>query len=165
MARKQREKSKICDKLTRYQEGLRCLPSFDSGVHQQHLRSDEDSSSKLIMKFENGNQENSNSWTFRRPTTMLPDNMSPSMDFTGKRLLSINSLDHSIFKSYYGGYRVASDYQTYKKATYSSPFGGSHNLQSTVKIRDIGKQETKEDELINHNDIPFIDFLGVGISS
>ncbi|KAI3725640.1 hypothetical protein L1987_65431 [Smallanthus sonchifolius] len=133
MARRQREKSKICDKSTRYQDGLHSLRS----VVQQPQ------SSEFFLKFDNENKEMVSSWPLMRPSTMLA---SFPMDFNGKQKdhMSSNtqvSSSHSFARSYLG-------YQTYKKVAY---YGSSH------------KQETEEAE--KQKDIPFIDFLGVGISS
>lgn len=182
MARKQREKSKICDMSTRYEDSLHCLTSFNNGVHRRRLSSDESSSSKFFLKFENENKEKINSWNFMRPTTMLAAKRSSSMNLIGKQQgkdsfgsliyhdgntqCSNSSLDHSFFGNYYGGNRVSSDSQIYKTVTYASPFRSNHNLQSLVKMQETSKQEKEDDKAaINHDDIPFIDFLGVGISS
>ena len=86
---------------------------------------------------------------------------SSSMDFSHGKQQGNNyaqvlnsSLD---LRNYYGRYRVD---QTYKMITYSSSM-------SKMKMREVGNQESKKDEGVNqtNNDIPFIDFLGVGISS
>nr|XP_043618482.1 transcription factor MYB54-like [Erigeron canadensis] len=167
MARKQREKSKVCDKsATRFnKDDSHTLSSVDSI-----------SSSKYFLKFENGNREKVNSWSFMRPSTMLATKASSSMDFSGTRQgkdcfvgsrvfnhdsnsqLQNTSLGQTFVRNYYGGYRVAGDYQTYKKVTLASSF-------SMVKRQELGKQKIDEDEAKNQNDVPFIDFLGVGISS
>ncbi|KVH87027.1 transcription factor MYB54-like [Cynara cardunculus var. scolymus] len=166
MARKQREKSKL----------------FDSGFHQRPLSSDEDSSSNYFMKYENGGKEKITSWSCMIPSTMSAAERSSSIEFIGKEEgkgcfnsrmyhhsnseVSNSSPDHSFFRNYVGVYRVASDCQARKKATFLSPFGSCcRNLQSLVKIRDTIQQERENDETIDHKDIPFIDFLGVGISS
>ncbi|KAI3784253.1 hypothetical protein L1987_43348 [Smallanthus sonchifolius] len=139
MARRQREKSKICDKSTRYQDGLHSLRSV---VQQPQLLFDKDSSSEFFLKFDNENKEMVSSWPLLRPSTMLA---SFPMDFNGKQT-DHHSSNTQVSSSYLG-------YQTHKKVAYSSPYGSSH------------KQETEEAEALKHKDIPFIDFLGVGISS
>ncbi|XP_071712159.1 transcription factor MYB52-like [Rutidosis leptorrhynchoides] len=135
MARKQRERSKLCDKSTKYQDDD--LHTFDNG----------------------------NSWSFVRPTSTLlaSKRLSTSMDFShGKQgssfvQVSNSSLDHSFFLNCQGGYRFD---PTHKMVSCSSS-------TSMMKMREVGNQETKKDEGVNrnNNDIPFIDFLGVGISS
>ncbi|XP_076897151.1 uncharacterized protein LOC143550379 [Bidens hawaiensis] len=160
MARQQREKSKICDhKLIR---GLHRLGSFD-----------QDSGAQIFLEFNNENKEKAtSSWPSMIASTMFAAKISfptdcngKQVDYNSKNQVSGGLLDPSFARNYFG-YRVASGYQTYKKAmTYSSPFGSSHNLQSTVTIREIDKRTTEEVEALNHKDIPFIDFLGVGISS
>ncbi|KAD1742255.1 hypothetical protein E3N88_42362 [Mikania micrantha] len=173
MARRQREKSKICDKSTRYKDGLYSLHSFDSVVHQRQSRFDEDSSSEFVLKFNNENKDKVNSWPMMRPSSMLEAKRSFPVGFNGKQTdhnskkpVSSNSLlDHSFARNYFG-YRVATGYQTYKKVACSSPYAGSdQSFQSTVKIIEIDKDETNEVEAVNRKDLPFIDFLGVGISS
>ncbi|KAM0070984.1 putative transcription factor MYB-HB-like family [Helianthus debilis subsp. tardiflorus] len=157
MARQQREKSKICDKSTRYKDGLDSLGSFD-----QH------SSAEFFLKFDGEHKENVSSWPLMRPSIMLAAKRSFPMDCIGKQVdhnsktqVSSSSLDHSFARNYFG-YRVASGYQAYKKVTYSRPLG---NLQPSVTITEIDTREPEEVETLSHKDIPFIDFLGVGISS
>ncbi|XP_071728734.1 transcription factor MYB52-like [Rutidosis leptorrhynchoides] len=158
MARKQRERSKIFDdKSTRYQDDLH---SFGHVVHQRRLSADEYSRSKYL-NFDNDDKEKINSWSFVRPATMLASKRSSSMDFShgkqhGNNHAQVSSSSLGI-RNYCGGYRVD---QTYKMITYSSSM-------SKMKTREVGDQETKIDEGVNQNDndVPFIDFLGVGISS
>ncbi|KAI7755541.1 hypothetical protein M8C21_002791 [Ambrosia artemisiifolia] len=157
MARQQREKSKICDKSTRYKDGLHSLGSFD-----HH------SSAEFFLKFNDEHKEKVSSWPLMRPSAMLAAKGSFPMDCNGKQVsktqVSSSSLDYSFARNYLG-YRVASGYQPYKKVTYACPFGSSHNLPSSVTVREIDTRETEEVDILNHKDIPFIDFLGVGISS
>ncbi|XP_076948323.1 uncharacterized protein LOC143620530 [Bidens hawaiensis] len=137
MARQQREKSKICD-----HKSIRGLNRHDS------------------------------SWPSMRASTKLAAKISFPTDCNGKQVdhnsnnqVSVSLLYPSFARNYFG-YRIASGYQTYKKAMAClSPFGSSHNLQSTVTIKEIDMRKTEEVEALNHKDIPFIDFLGVGISS
>ncbi|GJS55528.1 transcription factor MYB52-like protein [Tanacetum coccineum] len=181
MARKQREKSKICDKSTRYEDSLHCLSSFNNGGNQRRLSSDESSSSKFFLKFENENKEKINSWNFMRPATMLAAKRSSSMNLIGKQQVkdsfssiiyhdgyaqsSNTSLDQSFFRNDYGEHRVSGDSHIYKTVTFASPFRSNHNMQSLLKMQEISKKEKEDDKAINHDDIPFIDFLGVGVSS
>ncbi|KAK1432341.1 hypothetical protein QVD17_09237 [Tagetes erecta] len=156
MARRQREKSKICDKPTRYKDGLYGLHSFNS--------------SEFVLKFNNEDKEKGNSWPLMRPSTMLTKSSFP-MDFNGKQIDhnsntqdSTSSLDNSFARNYVG-YRVSSGFQTYTKIKHTSPYGSSHNSHPMMKVREIDKHKAEEVEALNHKDVPFIDFLGVGISS
>ncbi|GJS95243.1 transcription factor MYB52-like protein [Tanacetum coccineum] len=132
MARKQREKSKICDKSTRPATMLAAKRS---------------SSMNLIGK------------------QQVKDSFSSIIYHDGYAQSSNTSLDQSFFRNDYGEHRVSGDSHIYKTVTFASPFRSNHNMQSLLKMQEISKKEKEDDKAINHDDIPFIDFLGVGVSS
>ncbi|KAI3513515.1 hypothetical protein L1887_20850 [Cichorium endivia] len=202
MARKQREKSKICEKR-RYHDDLhnRNLNTEQGVLHQRDSNSTKYSTSisfstsySQFMQFQNLNKERNSSWSFTSPTTMLGTHRSlSSTDLTARRegtdccssRLHHHSLsDRFAFQNYLssnGGYRDTRAYgqQCHNRVKFSIPFQNSHdavlkrellssenNMQAQVKAIATFEKHKQEEEAIEHkDDVPFIDFLGVGISS
>lgn len=174
MARKQREKSKVCEKR-RYQDDLHSRNlNNEQGVHHQrdHSNSTKHSTSisfstsySQFMQFQNLNKERSSSWSFSSPTTMQATHR------------SLSSIDLSCN----GGYRDTRAYgqQCHNRVKLSSHFQNTHNdvfkrelvssennMQTPVKAIATFEKHKEEEEANEHKgDVPFIDFLGVGISS
>ncbi|KVH98789.1 transcription factor MYB52-like [Cynara cardunculus var. scolymus] len=197
MARKQREKSKLCDKR-RYHDDLHSRnPNIDQELHQRDTNSKKYSTSisfatsySHFMQFQNLNKDGISSWSFASPTTMLAANRSPSSgdlttDCFSSRMHHHSLSDHFTSRNYLssnGGYRDTSAYghQFHNRVHFSNPIENSHetvlkrqlvssenNLPMPVRSTAIFEQhKEEEEEAIKHKDeVPFIDFLGVGLSS
>ncbi|KAJ9560368.1 hypothetical protein OSB04_005528 [Centaurea solstitialis] len=206
MARKQREKSKLCDKR-RYHDDLH---SGNLNIDQELLQRSSNSkkfstsisfatSYSQFMHFQNLNKDGISSWSFTSPTTMLAVHRPPSsndltgrregIDCCGSRMHHHSLSDHLAFRNYLssnnGGYRdntSAYGHPFHNRVSFSNPFENSHDdnvvkrqLVSSsennvpmpvIRSTAIFEQDKEEEEAIKHKDeVPFIDFLGVGISS
>ncbi|KAL4559183.1 hypothetical protein LXL04_031317 [Taraxacum kok-saghyz] len=183
MARKQREKSKICDKRN-------CHDDLHI-THNQNTDHQRDSNSTLkysssisfsssysqFMQFQNLNKERNSPWSFTSPRSLSSLDLNArreSTDFCStSRILHHHSLsDHFASKNYLssnGGYS--------HRAKFSSPFQShdgvliSSGNKMKKPIKEIAtfekhKQEEEEEEVIEEKKgVAFIDFLGVGIPS
>ncbi|KAI3685474.1 hypothetical protein L6452_34719 [Arctium lappa] len=195
MARKQREKSKLCDKRRYHDHDLHDTRNI---INQPLLLQSTSNSKKYstsisfatsytqFMQFQNLNKDGISS---------LAAHISPSsVDLTGRveatdcftsRMHNHSLSDHFAFRNHLssnGGYRDTSTsaygHQFHNRVNFSNPFENSHdtvrqlvrsenNPPMPVRSTAIFEQDNKEEEeAIKHKDeVPFIDFLGVGISS
>ncbi|XP_059630219.1 transcription factor MYB117-like [Cornus florida] len=220
MARKQREKSKLCSKRSYQDHVLSDTNSLNYGFKQRNSKTQEDYTTRNIrfddsrlVEFQNLNKDknftvspfsSSPSWTFIRPKALAKNNLS-KVDLFGRehadyfssssyyctteasncnseQSLPLNYSNSSVFV----GSRDSTAFglPNYKRVI-PSPFGyskpgdgnGSHgmirkelvsfgdNSHAFAKIRPAIFKQEQGDESTKQKDVPFIDFLGVGISS
>ncbi|XP_057468766.1 transcription factor MYB73-like [Actinidia eriantha] len=182
MARKQREQSKICGKRN-YQEAISFGPKISKNQENYSLKSQFESG--RLFGFQGPIQDRiytlspsspSPSWNFTRPISSATKNSS-SVDLFGKEERdcfnsSSNSLDRP-FSRYY----LNSSFECSKlgdgNATHGLikrdlvRFGGNSHPFEVMResMRENMDEQNGDHEAVKKKNIPFIDFLGVGISS
>ncbi|CAK7346858.1 unnamed protein product [Dovyalis caffra] len=218
MARKQRERSKLCGKRS-YQDNLSDSNATSNSSQARKSKAPEVFSSRIafedsrVLEFRNPSKDrifsispssSSPSWNFA-PPNIVASNNSSSVDLSrreGRDNYFNSSLfcttesskisDQSIYRYYmnssvYGGYRSSNIFglPNYRRVV-PSPFrylklgddyenhgkvkkelaSSCHNSSTLKNMRATSNhQEQGDHESIRHKDVPFIDFLGVGISS
>ncbi|XP_023755736.1 transcription factor MYB52 [Lactuca sativa] len=213
MARKQREKSKICEKEGCHDDlhSRNLNTTTEKGVHQRDANSTKYSASisfstsySQFKQFQNLNKERNSSWSFTSPTSTMIATHNRSLssidlsltarredtDFCSSRLHHHSLSDqNTAFQNYLscsnGGHRDTRAYgqQCHHRVIFSSPFqstthdhavlkrellvSSKNNMQTQVKAIATLEKHKEEDETTEYKDdhVPFIDFLGVGISS
>ncbi|XP_052180131.1 transcription factor MYB117-like [Diospyros lotus] len=171
MARKQREQSKLCNKRSNYQGSITVI---DSNSLKNCI------GSCRYYGFQAPN--NSGSWTFTRPAGSATKN-SALFDPFGRESSSYycttessNSSDQQQPFRYYLNSSNSVGFPSYKRVVpspigFSKPTGDDHDkgtdgMEMMMIKRDMPfEEEQRGDEAVKRKDIPFIDFLGVGISS
>ncbi|KAL6984349.1 hypothetical protein U1Q18_017727 [Sarracenia purpurea var. burkii] len=164
-ARKQREQSNLSCSKRSYQDSDFQLMKSNSKHPENHC-----------LKFQ------STSWNFTRPTGSATNNSSSSMDLFGRegRGCFNSSSEQRVYWRFYptnSAYGGCGDLSPFGfpscNRVVSSPYG-MINRELGYLGNDLGHSSKKMaatiddqhgDESIKQKDIPFIDFLGVGISS
>ncbi|XP_076915983.1 transcription factor MYB117-like [Bidens hawaiensis] len=172
MARKQREKSKLCKKR-RYEDDLHsCKLNMDHGV-QRDLHSNKYSTSiSFAASFSQFMQlQNPNSWCFRHPNNMIATHRYlQTADLIAQRQqrkdLSSSSHPQSISNHFGVQNHVSSSAYRHQDFMSQEVVDFEKERRKRVKTTAAFEQDKVEEEAIkNKDDVPFIDFLGVGICS
>ncbi|XP_076901107.1 transcription factor MYB117-like [Bidens hawaiensis] len=166
MARKQREKSKLCEKR-RYEDDLHsCKLNMDHGVLPRDSHSNKYSTSiSFAASFSQFMQlQNPNSWCFRHPNSMIATNRYlQTADLIAQRQRKdLYSSSHQRISDHYGlQNHISSSAYRHQEAVVSEK-----ERPKRVKTKVNFEQDKEEEEAVkNKDDVPFIDFLGVGICS
>ncbi|KAE8697188.1 Transcription factor MYB44 [Hibiscus syriacus] len=194
MARKQREQSKLSGKRS-FQDGLNDSNLISTGFASRKSRFQDSFSSRIGFRvgsyFESQNPKkdkffsitpssstSSPSWAFSSSTLMASNNTSLAelsrRDHGKAHLMAMegsNTLDHSLYKHHSNAsaysFRNFSAFglPNYRRVVPSSFW--YHKLENNKEIRvpSNSQQEQEDDPIKTKEDVPFIDFLGVGISS
>ncbi|KAI7755298.1 hypothetical protein M8C21_007098 [Ambrosia artemisiifolia] len=176
MARKQREKSKHCEKRRYDDDSQSSKLNTNQGVFQRDLNPNKYSTSisfaasySQFMQLHNPNNDNISSWSFRHPDTMLPiHKYTEQLQVTNLSSSSRQSIsehfglqDHHLCSS--GRY---SDIRHQCNESSQHIIVPEEVVNPLPKTTLTFKQDKGEEEAINKkDDVPFIDFLGVGICS
>ncbi|KAL2467867.1 transcription factor LAF1-like [Forsythia ovata] len=193
MARKQREQSKLSGKRS-HQEISHDSKSSTYVFRRKNSRSDDEYVSKIsfenggVLEFQSQNKDkvfsvssSSDShalWPFLIPRSSRESNLSSAADLfvrKGSNQYSSSSNNAHLNSSIFGacGDSVAAfGTQNYKRVV-SYPFGDGSRKHGKINRDNLSPfanartsiEQKQEDQSIHKKDIPFIDFLGVGISS
>ncbi|XP_076919959.1 transcription factor MYB117-like isoform X1 [Bidens hawaiensis] len=171
MARKQREKSKLCEKR-RYEDDLHsCKLNMDHGVLQRAFHSNKYSTSiSFASSFSQFMQlQNPNSWSFRHPNNMIATNRYlQTADFIAQRQRKdLCSSSHQSISEHYGlQNHINSSAYRHQDFVLQEAIVSERERPKRVKTTVNFEKDKEEEEAVkNKDDVPFIDFLGVGICS
>ncbi|XP_006356314.1 transcription factor WER-like [Solanum tuberosum] len=188
MARKQREQSKICGKRSLYQQQQQQHDNFDSksSCYGFRRRNNNNNNNNNNTRIQEGNYGSKiNFFEFQNPNKDRVFSMSTtySSEFCGSHLFRESSIDqkslcqNNLSFSSHGRGGGGGDNNCKRSTTFQNPFSYadrnervvniSHSTFSFGKIlrENIEQQQKYGEEAREKKDIPFIDFLGVGISS
>ncbi|KAJ0786237.1 putative transcription factor MYB-HB-like family [Helianthus annuus] len=170
MARKQREKSKLCGK-TRYEDDLQSSSKLKMNHGRDFLNSNKYSTSiSFAAGLQLQNDGIPSAWSFRDPNTMLDHKyllktaqgqIKNSSTSSRQNLLDHFGLQNHLSSS--GRYR----YQCNEHIVPKEVVHPENQLLKPVKttLTFIEQDIVEEKAVKKKNDVPFIDFLGVGICS